>query len=128
MNYRQDNAVRIGEWLPSQIRTQFVTLEWDTTTSITATGKLFFSLNYSKGGHGVRIESVKLLEDGREIAADVHDGFAGGRPRKPVYELNLPARTTGARYQLQARVAGDGGTDSSGVVVLERRATQAGAP
>ncbi len=128
VNYRPDNAVTIGEWSPSQIRTQFVTLEWDATAAITEIGKLFFSLNYSKGGHGIRIESVTLLEDGREIAADVHDGFAGGRPRKPVYELNLPACKTGARYQLQARVAGDGGTDSSGVVVLERRATKAGAP
>jgi len=119
VNYRRDSSVQIGGWMPSQINTQFVTLEWDATAAISSVGKLAVSLNYLEGAHGIRIESVKLLADGHEVAADVHDGFAGGRPRKPVYLLSLPEPKPGAHYRLEARVAGDGGTDSRGTVVLE---------
>jgi len=119
VNYRRSNSIRLGEWTPSQITTQGVTLEWDATALLAVAGRLSVALSYTKGAHGIRIESVRLLEDGREVAADIHDGFAGGRPRKPVYVLDVPLCKPGARYTVEARVAGDGGTDSRGVLMLE---------
>ncbi|MFN3409990.1 MAG: hypothetical protein ACK45B_13405, partial [Limisphaerales bacterium] len=47
---------------------------------------------------------------------DAHPGFTGHQPRRPVYALELPSLKPGARYTVRAQVAGDGGTDSFGVV------------
>jgi hexosaminidase len=70
--------------------------------------------------HGIDIAWVALLENGEEIDRDAHAGFAGGNPRATTYALRLPAPKPGARYTLRAQVAGNGGTDSQGVVSFSR--------
>jgi hypothetical protein len=62
---------------------------------------------------------VALLEDGKEIGRDTHNGFTGASPKNTSYGINLPAWKAGATYTIKAQVASDGGTDSHGVVVLE---------
>ncbi len=118
VNYRRDTSVPLGEWRPEQIRTASSILEWDATKAITASGEYRVSLSWTKGAHGLDIAWVALLEDGREISRDTHTGFTGGRPKQPVYTVNLPSHRAGARYTIQACVAGNGGTDSHGIVTI----------
>ncbi len=86
------------------------------TKDVTAAGKARVSLDYTAGACGIDIAWVALLEDGREIGRDTHDGFTGASPRQPVYTLDVPAPKAGAHYTLRAQVAGSGGTDSTGNV------------
>ena len=92
-------------------------MEWDVTAKVTAAGKVTVNFEYTDGAHGIDIAWAALLEDGREISRDTHDGFTGGNPRKPAYTLNVPAPKSGARYTLRAEIRGDGGTDSRGNVL-----------
>ena len=124
ISHRVDTAVKLGEWTPSQITTAGAVLEWDATKAASGAGQCVVNLSYTKGVHGVGIEWVALLEDGREIARDAHAGFSGGSPRKPTYTLDLPARKAGARYSVQAKLAGDGGTDSNGEVTFDLKPAQ----
>jgi hexosaminidase len=115
VNYRPDLAVKIGEWKPSQLTTnaEGTTLEWDVTSEVKAPGQYRVTLQYERGG-GLNIKSVSLLEDGKEIVADAHEGYAARNPSKPVYVLNLLAKKDGAKYTLRASVSG---ADSSGTVM-----------
>jgi len=89
------------------------------TPLVTAAGAHCASFSQLRGAHGLRIDWVALLEDGAEIARDAHTGLTGGHSRNPVYVLKVPVAKPGARYTLRAQVAGDGGTDSMGVVDWE---------
>jgi len=116
--YQPDTQTQIGGWKPAQIKNEMSPLEWDVTKNVTATGECKISLEYAAGACGIDIAWVALLENDKEIFRDTHGGFAGSRPRKPVYTLDVPALKTGAHYTLRAQVAGAGGTDSTGSVFL----------
>ena len=124
VNYRPDGGlgggwagVKVGGWQPSQITTTLAPMEWDVTTNVTAAGKASVRFDYSEGAHGLDIAWAALLEDGKEISRDTHEGFTGAAQRNPVYSLDLPAPKPGAKYTLRAEIAGDGGTDSRGDVL-----------
>lgn len=113
VNYRRDLAVKIGEWTPAQLtNSEGVNLEWDATPQINAAGQYRLTFQYASGS-GMFIKSVSLLENGKEVAGDVHDGYAARNPTKPIYVLNLSAIDTKAKYTLRASVSGSG---SSGAV------------
>jgi hypothetical protein len=83
------------------------------------------SLNYAKGKQALKIKWAALLEDGREIARDTHEGLAGAGYNRSVkardwnYFLNLPAVKSGAQYAVRVSVAGEDIVDSSGIVFLD---------
>lgn len=119
VNYRPlDTSIQVGSWKPEQIRNIATTLEWDVTKQLTAPGPWRVNLSYTKGVHGIDIAWVALLADGKEVARDTHNGFTGGKPRNPIYALDLPALKPGTRYTLQANVTGNGGTNSHGIVSI----------
>jgi hexosaminidase len=119
VNCRRDNTVEVGSWKPADVKTTGVELTFDVTRHITAAGHCRVSLNYTEGAHGLQLHWVALLEDGKEIGRDTHNGFTGASPKNTSYGINLPAWKAGATYTIKAQVASDGGTDSHGVVVLE---------
>ncbi len=116
VNFRRDRSVLVGEWKLSMISTQLNTVDWNVTEQLAGAGEYHVTFEYSRGAHALKIDSVALLENGAEIARETHAGFSGSEHRNPVYVLKVPARKPGATYLLQARVAGEGGTDSSGAV------------
>ena len=128
--YWNDSAVEIGEWQPTQIHAATNLLEWAVPPQILVSGKFRLSLNYAKGKQALKINWAALLENGREIARDTHDGLAGSGYNRPVkardwnYFLNLPSVKPGAKYSVQVSVSGEGGADSSGVVFLDPPATE----
>ena len=110
-------GLKVGGWAPAQITTQLAPMEWDVTAKVTAAGKAAVNFEYTEGADGIDIAWAALLEDGKEISRDTHNGFTGGSPRRPVYTLDVPAPKPGAHYMLRAEIAGDGGTDSHGNVL-----------
>lgn len=116
LRYHRDTSVELGRWKPADLNTNAVVLEFDVTPHLGAAGRQLVGFSYQRGAHGLRLDWVALLEDGREVARDAHAGFTGHQPRRPVYALELPSLKPGARYTVRAQVAGDGGTDSFGAV------------
>jgi hexosaminidase len=116
VNYRRELAVKIGEWSPSQLSTNAAgtNLEWDVTSQIKTPGQYRVTFLYGRGP-GLVIKSVALLENGKEVATDVHNGFAARNPTKSAYVLDVPAKNAKAKYSLRASVLG---VDSSGTVML----------
>ena len=105
----------VGTWT-APISTNYTTLSWDITSSVTARGEIDVSFCWKTGANGLDIAWVALLENGAEIDRDTHAGFTGTSPVKPAYILRLPARRPGAIYTLQASGAGRGGTASNGTI------------
>ncbi len=106
----------IASWIPAQVSTNYNTLSWNLTSSVTAAGEIDLSFCWQSGANGLDIAWVALLENGVEIDRDTHAGFTGVTPVKPTYILRLPARRNGSIYTIQASVAGRGGSDSTGTV------------
>lgn len=109
----------IGKWTPEMVSgTEFKDLEWDMTPLVDRGGAYNIRLAYRSGAHGILLEGAWLLEDGKEVAKDVHDGFAGFASRNDRFRLFLHAYRAGAKYTLRVRARGDGGTDSHGETLL----------
>ena len=111
-------AVLLGSWTPEVISQTWKDLEWNITAEVKKPGALTVELMYQKGQHAIEIQSVTLLDDGREIGRDDHNGLTGAIHRENTYRLRVPATKTGATYLLRARIRGQGGTDSHGVILL----------
>ncbi len=76
---------------------------------------------YLKGEHGVAIDWVALLEDGKEIARDTHHGWSGYGKDNIVYTLQVPARKPDAVYTIKAGIDCHLGTDSTGDVLIRKQ-------
>jgi len=113
VNYRRDLSVPIGEW-KSSASGNSTNIQWDVTSQIKGAGQYHIVFYFAKGS-GLPIHSVALLEDGKEVAADNHAGYAARNPSNPVYVLNLTAVKENAKYSVQASV---GKANSSGKVTL----------
>lgn len=105
----------LGTWA-APISTNYSTMSWDITASVTAPGEISASFCWKTGANGLDIEWAALLENGVELDRDTHAGFTGVTPVRPVYVLRLPALRPGATYTLRASVAGRGGTASNGTI------------
>jgi len=113
-----DRRLRVGGWESGQLKTQFSERTWDVTEFLASGGRLAFLVEYTRGDHAAAIQWAALLEDGREIARDTHNGWAGTNRWGNVYRMNLADRKPGARYELRMSMKSDGGTDSAGNVYL----------
>lgn len=116
VHYRKELARKIGEWTAAQLTTNAAgtNLEWDVT------GKIKFGeqnrvVFQHASGPGLAITSVTLLQNGNEIAEDVHNGFAARNPTKAAFILNVGEGTPEAHYTLRAKVIG---VESAGAVML----------
>ena len=111
-------ALRLGTWAPEAMSASWKDLEWNITAEVKQPGPLDVALVYQHGQHALQIQSVSLLEDGREIGRDEHLGLTGAVHEKNTYRLRVAAMKAGATYTLRARIRTNGGTDSYGDVLV----------
>jgi hexosaminidase len=116
------DSVRVGEWKPAMVPEKAAEADWDVTSAITSGGKMEALFVYQSGAHALAIKWVALYENGVEVARDTHNGWSGASLNDIVYHLTLEKLKPGATYTLKALVAGEGGTDSNGVVTLRVKA------
>lgn len=115
---RLQQLTRIGGWTPSEASITEKELRWDVSAQVTAGGTYMVLFAYERGRHALAITSVKLLENGRVIASDTHDGWSGVDKVNTLYALPVRQAAEGATYTVVARTRADGGTDSAGSVYL----------
>ncbi|HWF18391.1 MAG TPA: beta-N-acetylhexosaminidase, partial [Verrucomicrobiae bacterium] len=114
VNHRRQLSVKIGEWTPTQLTNAASSLlECDVTAQMKSPGQYRVTFQYAHGP-GLVLNSVSLLEDGKEVATDVHTGFAARNPSKQVYVMDVPAVNPNAKYTLRASVSGQ---KSSGAIL-----------
>lgn len=104
----------VGTWTPQTVSEAFKDMEWDITPHIAGPGPYEVRMAYDAGASGLQLKGAWLLEDGREVASDIHDGFTGHRAESNRFRLPLEAYKPGARYTVRVRARADAGTDSHG--------------
>lgn len=113
-----DTGTQVGAWDPSQVSQDWKAQDWDVTSFLHKPGDYRLRLNYVSGADGIDVSSVALLQDGKQVAIDTHDAFAGGSSHDNSYRFNLPKYDAKAHYTMRINLRGDGGTDSNGVLYL----------
>jgi hexosaminidase len=126
LNYNHEAITQIGNWGPT-VSTSQSTVSFDVTPYITKSGEIDVSFAYTTGGSGINVYWVKLFENGTQVDMNTFTGFAGlanytqtGNALGGVayYVVHLAAFHPGSTYTIQASIAGNGGTSSSGNVYL----------
>lgn len=122
INYWWENSTDLGEWEPSQLKpdNQHVTLEYDITAAIKnlPAGKHSVNLTYTKGKHALAIISVELLENGKIVSQEAHDGITGSSHKNNTYPLTFPTHKSDAKYSLRVTAHGSEGQDSCGRITI----------
>lgn len=108
------NHVKIDSWSPSKTPADWKEVTFSTDGKVTTAGEYEVALLYKSGGHALAISEVALLENGKQVAIDKHEGASGHNLKGVAYSLKLKKFKKGAKYTLRARIKGDGGTDSHG--------------
>lgn len=112
----------VGEWKPSLIKgKEFGELELNATGKINQNGEYQLAFLFTGGNYRLDIQSVEVYKNGHKIAEDSHDGFTGGVARNNIYKFNINEYETGAAFTIKAKVRGDLGNDSNGVVFIKRK-------
>ncbi|MCC8145739.1 MAG: beta-N-acetylhexosaminidase [Bacteroidales bacterium] len=119
IDYYTDGGYITGTWSPEEISTDYKDLEWDVSQKVYANGRIIAGFYYTNGESFLNIKKVQLLEDGKVISEDIHEGLADdfrGTHRTKTYQYNLKVDNYNptAVYTVRAEVAGTSGTDSYG--------------
>lgn len=119
IDYFRKGGYITGKWTPTDLSTDYKPLEWDVTKKVYTNGRIITGFYYTSGHAFMDIRKVQLLEDGKVISEDIHQGLADkqratNRPKTYLYYLEVDTYNPNAKYTVQAEVAGKGSTDSYG--------------
>lgn len=119
IDYYRKGGYITGTWKPEQLTEEFSPLEWDVTPKVYANGRIIAGFFYTDGENFMNIRKVELLENGKVVSTDEHEGLADkfrgtNKTKTFLYNLTLDKYKSGAKYTLRAEVKGNGGTKSSG--------------
>jgi len=89
IDYYREGGYISGTWSPEKLSTEFSNIEWDVTKKVYANGRINAAFFYTKGENFMDIQKVELLEDGKVISIDEHEGLADKfrgthKKRKPI--------------------------------------------
>ena len=116
---KSTGGVKIGGWSPNQLsNTSFTPLRFDVTSIVESSGDIEVLALFENGRHAVETKSAVLVENGRDISRDIHEGWTGADHWNNSYRLNLVNFQPGARYEVIVEIRCDGGADSTGSVYL----------
>lgn len=106
-----------AKWSPQLLAKGAVRLSCEVPAAARRAGKLVAEFQYAAGTNALQIDGVVLEADGKVIASDEHQGWAGLEHRQNAFTLHLPASARGAKsLKFVARVQGSGGADSAGEI------------
>ncbi len=121
VNYRKltEEPKPLAGWKSGETKETFAPQTWDISSQIKDAGKYEVAFQYTGGTCRLDIEWATLLVNGKEVARDTHAGQTGASTKNNVYKLKLDAPVAGAKYELQASIRSDGGTDSNGDITVQ---------
>ncbi len=108
----------IGGWKPAGLTSDALEPEWDASAAVKDPGEIEVIMLYQQGAHGIAIDWVALLEDGKEVSRDAHHGWAGYGNDNIIYVLPLAERKPGAKYTVKAGIDCHLGKESTGNVYV----------
>ena len=111
----------IGEWTQDQLTKNKNIFTWDVSRYVKRSGNYEVVYLYTHGWKAIDIFWTALRENGKEIHRDGHKGFSGNRKRNHIYTLSLRRRMSGAEYTISAKIKGNGGDASNGMVFIRKR-------
>lgn len=119
VDYYRPGGYITGTWSPEKLTTEFAPIEWEVSQKVYANGRINAAFFFTKGENFMDIQKVELLENGKIISVDEHDGiadkFRGTHKTKTFfYALKVDAYHPSAIYTVRAFVKGRDGTDSYG--------------
>ncbi|MCK5001300.1 MAG: family 20 glycosylhydrolase, partial [Anaerohalosphaera sp.] len=86
---RAPSEAIIGKWKPADMSQEWKQLDWPMTKLVTSPGSYSITFQYTSGGHRLDIQWAALLEDGKEIARDTHEGRTGGSSQQNTYTFDI---------------------------------------
>jgi hexosaminidase len=112
----------LSEWKPALIKgKEFGVLEMNATGKIDSNGQYELAFLFTEGSYRLDIQSVEVYKNGNKITEDIHDGFTGGQSKNNIYKFTIDQYETGAGFTIKAKVRGDLGNDSYGVVFIKKK-------
>ncbi len=97
-------------------------MTFDATGLIDGNGEYVITFRYTGGKHRLEIDGIEVLRNDTEVVAkDPHHGITGSFHKDNAYTVKIDAYQTGASFKVKARVYGDTGNDSNGVVLIRRK-------
>ncbi len=118
---RLPRTARIGGWTRDGLTLQFQPYRFDITSFASGAATYEVIVDYERGRHAVVIDRVALLENGRVVAEDVHEGWSGFDKIGTRYSLPFHDARSNAILTVEVTMRCDGGTDSEGSVYLRVR-------
>ncbi|MCF7731372.1 MAG: Gfo/Idh/MocA family oxidoreductase [Akkermansiaceae bacterium] len=112
--------VKVAEWTPKDLQTDWVTKAWDVSKGITGPGEYSFEFQYTRGTHRLDFRRVALLSGDAVIANDDQPGHTGVENVHTLYRFTIAKHDPAAKYSLRAEIKADGGTDSYGDILMCR--------
>lgn len=119
VDYFRKGGYITGTWTPKDIDLEYKPIEWDVTKKVYTEGRIIAGFFYTHGESFMNIRKAELLEDGKVISVDNHQGLADkfrgtNKTKTFLYNLKVDNYNPKAKYTLRAEVAGKEGTDSFG--------------
>jgi len=111
-------GVSVGSWSSANVTEDWKTVEWAITPAQLKSlkGVVFV---FNNGNHRLDIQEVSVVADGKVVALDKHDGYAGNPSKLNRYVFTIPSGVQGNNgCSIRALVRTNGGIDSKGRVEL----------
>ena len=119
LNYRYINPLPMGTWDANTLSAgESFTLDIPATDAAKSTGEIVVELQYRSGSMGLDIAKVELLDKGKVIACDEHEGFTGTKSNDNSYRLKYKEKLSNKAQLRITHTNGAAKADSSGEVTL----------
>jgi len=115
-------TLRKPAWSP-EVLTGEGEVNWmlDVSESVKGSGVHEVTLSYREGESALEIRKVALMQDGKEIAADTHDGWTGEQSRDNIYKLEVKNPVPGKPVFLMIMATPSSSSDSSGDIKIVKK-------
>ena len=116
----QEFGKTIGTWQKGTYSTSWKTVRYDISTKVGGQGTYKVSFLYTKGNSRLDMKNLRLLENGVEVASDIHEGTTGNKNKGNVFSLKMGQHTIGAKYEIEATVRTKGNNNSYGSIWMKK--------
>ena len=93
----------------------------DASALARGTGTLLVTFRFREGDSALTIHKVALVQAGYELAADVHDGWAGNEHKNNTYQLNVGELAADKPVTLVVEVEPVSSNNTAGVIEIHRK-------
>ena len=130
--YRADLVVPVGQVVPPA-ESKLTNPTWspesfvgdgaqrwtfDASATIRSAGTQLVTFHFRDGESALTIQKVALVQNGRELAADTHDGWAGSENKKTTYRLDIKRLAAAEPVQLVMEVEPASSNKTNGNIEL----------